>query len=321
MLHDNPIRLELGNDFGDCEAYHGDVHVTGNRSNLSQPRIRIGLSVIAGMALLLLIGCAAEQPTEPGTAPAPASPADATAARLPPVGASPDYQLGGAYTPSEGVGIVARDRSDPPADDVYSICYVNGFQTQPGESEDWPATAMLHQDGQPVIDPEWPDEILLDTSTPEKRQRILNIVTPWIIGCADDGFDAVEFDNLDSYTRSDGALSLGGNLALAREFVAVAHDAGLAAGQKNSAEDTVELQSQAGFDFAVTEECAAFRECDAYTDVYGPHVVAIEYTRGEGPTFSELCAQSGSPVSMVHRDRDLTLPGDPGYVFEICAVR
>ena len=285
------------------------------------------LARVAAAALLLAVvlsGCATSgsAPVEDRSADAQtpdsagATPPDGVA--LPPANATPDYQLGGAYDPADGVGIVGRDRSDPPADGVYSICYVNGFQTQPGELEIWPEQALLHRDGTLLFDPDWPEEALLDTSSPERRSQILDLVRPWIVGCAEDGYDAVEFDNLDSYTRSHGALTLEDNLALATEFVAVAHEAGLAAGQKNAAEDTERLRARAGFDFAVTEECAAYRECDTYTSVYGPHVIDIEYSTGTGTSFSELCAQPDSPPSMVHRDRELGVPGDPGYVFETC---
>ncbi len=306
------------------------------RSRAERPAAALARIVaVATTGALLALGLAACAADRPATAPSesasvtaaesePPAPTTAPASigvALPPAGAAPDYQLGGAYPPAEGVGIVARDRSDPPADGIYSICYVNGFQTQPGELADWPETALLQRGGAPVVDPEWPDEILLDTSTPEQRSEILDRVTPWITGCAADGYHAVEFDNLDSYTRSHGALTLEDNLALAAAFVGVAHGAGLAAGQKNAAEDTTALREQAGFDFAVTEECAAFRECDTYAAAYGPHVIDIEYTEDSDRTFAELCAQADAPASMVHRDRDLTRPGDPSHVFELCGAR
>lgn len=280
-------------------------------------RLRVSRAAVAAacIAPLVLSSCAeTAPPVSPETTPESSS----RAISLPPENAIPDYQLGGAYPPVADVQIVARDRTDPPADGVYSICYVNGFQSQPGELGTWPTETLLQRDGDLVVDPDWPDEVLLDTSTSEKRRQIIDMVSPWIIGCAEDGYDAVEFDNLDSYTRSDGALTLDQNLALAAELVAVAHDVGLAAGQKNAAEDTVVLREQAGFDFAVTEECAAYRECGTYTAVYGSHVIDIEYTAGTDRSFAELCAQAGSPSSMVHRDRDLTLPGDATYVFETC---
>lgn len=49
----------------------------------------------------------------------------------------------------------------------------------------------------PLLDEDW-GEYLFDVSTPEKRAELLSIVGPWIEGCAADGFDAIEVDNLDS---------------------------------------------------------------------------------------------------------------------------
>lgn len=236
-----------------------------------------------------------------------ASPAGAEQAAdvsLPPEGAAPDYQLGGPYNPADG---------------LYSICYVNALQTQPGELDAWPDDLLLHDaDGAVVFDPDWPDEALVDTATAAQRERIAATVSERIRGCADDGFDAVEFDNLDSYSRSDGLLSLEDNLDLAAALVDAAHDAGLAAGQKNAAEDAAALQAEAGFDFAVVEECAAYEECGAYAAVYGAHVVDIEYTDELPRPFAEMCADAASPESMVLRDRDLLPAGEDGHVFEVC---
>ncbi|WP_127476084.1 endo alpha-1,4 polygalactosaminidase [Microbacterium sulfonylureivorans] len=238
---------------------------------------------------------------------------------LPPAGAGPDYQLGGSYPPPPGVEIVARDRTQPPAPDVYSICYVNGFQTQPGELGLWPDDTLLHDfAGEPVFDPFWPDEALLDTSTPESRAAIVEVVEPWIRGCADAGFDAVEFDNLDTYARTDGALGIEDNLALAEAFVDVAHENGLAAAQKNAAEHSAALHEDAGFDFAVAEECAAYDECELYTEVYGVNVIAIEYADHPDLDFDAVCRESDTPPSIVLRDRQLALPGDADYVFALC---
>jgi hypothetical protein len=237
---------------------------------------------------------------------------------LPPEGAAPDYQLGGAYPPAPEVGIVARDRTAEPVPGVYSICYVNGFQTQPGEADDWPDGTLLQRDGEPVIDPDWPDEVILDTSTERSRAAIVEVVGPWIEGCAASGFDAVEFDNLDTFTRTDGALTLSDNLALAASLVDVAHAAGLAAAQKNAAEHAAALHDEAGFDFAVTEECAVFAECGAYADVYGGRVIDIEYTDELPRPFTEMCADA--PASTVLRDRALSTPGDPDYAFAHCTT-
>ena len=53
----------------------------------------------------------------------------------------------------------------------------------------------------------------------------------------------------------------------ALQCIADAHAAGLATAQKNSAE-LVTQAAAAGFDFAVTEECGQYRECDVYQAVY-----------------------------------------------------
>ncbi len=248
------------------------------------------------------------------------APTSADSITLPPAGGLPDYQLGGAYPPPNGVTIVGRDRNDPPAPGLYSICYINGFQTQPGELSLWPAETILRDgNGTPIGDPDWPGEYLLDTSTAVKRAQILAVVDPWITACANAGFQAAEFDNLDSYTRSLGHLSLANNTAMAEAFVASAHAAGLAAGQKNTAEESATLKAEAGFDFAVSEECAVWNECSSYTDAYGLHVIDIEYTDNIPPPFATLCDANPSLRSaMVLRDRNLVTPASPDYVFETC---
>ncbi|CAN7347550.1 endo alpha-1,4 polygalactosaminidase [Microbacterium sp. LjRoot45] len=275
------------------------------------------LTLVGVMASLVLSGCAAgtAPPAETPDATATPSPSAASVA-LPPAGGAPDYQLGGAYDPPAGVAIVARDRTAPPAASLYSICYVNAFQTQPGEADDWPGALLLRDAaGELVIDPDWPDEVIVDT---RDAAGVAARVTPWIEGCAAGGFDAVEFDNLDTYTRTDGALSRADNVAVAGLLVEAAHRVGLAAGQKNAAEDAELLRTEAGFDFAVTEECAAYDECAAYTDVYGDAVIGIEYTDNLPRTFAEVCEHEDRPASLVLRDRDLTVVGDPAYVFELC---
>ncbi|WAC65722.1 endo alpha-1,4 polygalactosaminidase [Agrococcus sp. SL85] len=232
-----------------------------------------------------------------------------------------DYQLGGAYEPDRGVTVVARDREATPAGVVIDVCYVNGFQTQPGELAEWEAEhpELLLRDaaGEPVVDPAWPDERILDTSTAERREAIAEVVGTWIDGCADAGYEAVELDNLDTWTRAEG-LTQEGNLALAALLVDRAHAAGLAAAQKNALE-AGEAGPAAGFDLVVTEECAAFDECAAYSALHERHL-AVEYDSAlpVGETFADVCAREDQPVLTVLRDIDLAVPGDPAHVVERC---
>ena len=272
------------------------------------------LSLAAGATLVAVSGC------EAGNAGAqkPEEVATADSAGTFPEGAHFDYQLGGAYDPPSDVELVVRDRTATPADGAYSVCYLNAFQTQPGDEELWPHDVLLTVDGSLVNDPDWPDEMILDTSTEPKRQAIADVLVPWIEGCAKAGFAAVEFDNLDSFSRSHDALTIDDNLELAADLAAIAHKAGLMVGQKNSAEHTARLKDEAGFDFAVAEECAAYEECPEYTEVYGDAVIDIEYTDTLPRSFAEMCADPDSPRAMILRDRDLVTPDAEGYVLERC---
>lgn len=259
------------------------------------------------VALALVLGGCSASPPDPAPAAGPALfSADGVA----------DYQLGGGYDPAPEVTIAARDSTEQPAEGLFSICYVNGFQTQPGEV--WPEDLLLQIDGAPLADPNWPDEYLLDVSSDESRADAAARLAPVLERCAAAGFDAVEFDNLDSYTRSQGLLTEDDALAFATLLVEQAHVLGLAAGQKNSAELGDRGRDEAGFDFAVVEECAQFDECSAYTDVYGAAVIAIEYTDALARPFAEVCADPATPAITVLRDRLLTPAGDPAHVFEHC---
>ena len=205
---------------------------------------------------------------------------------------------------------------------MYSICYVNGFQTQPADRDVWledRIELVLHDArGLPVVDEAWPDELLLDITTEDQRERVAEVVALDLVRCAEQGFDAVEIDNLDSYTRSGGLLDEDDALAMARRYVELAHAAGLAVGQKNAAELAARGRDEVGFDFAVAEECHRWDECDAYTDVYDEAVLDVEYADDLRSAFADVCADPGRPFSTVLRDRDLVLPGDPAYVFERC---
>ncbi|POX52128.1 endo alpha-1,4 polygalactosaminidase [Streptomyces sp. Ru72] len=279
---------------------------------------RVGAAA-AVVALLAVAGCGTkadpEDPSDasPGQTPSQASPSRKpapTAVRLPPPHAGFDYQIGGAYPPPRGVRIVSRDRTASPAPGLYNICYVNAFQAQPGAEKTWPADLLLRDDsGEVVIDQDW-NEALLDIGTATKRARVATRINQWIDGCAAKGFDAVEPDNYDSYTRSDNLLSAQDAAAFMTLLSVHAHARHLAIGQKN----TLELAGQrkrTGLDFAVTEECGQYDECDAYAKAFDNHVVDVEYTDGG---LRKALAGYGDRLSIVRRDRDVSTPDDPGYV-------
>jgi predicted small lipoprotein YifL len=279
---------------------------------------RIGAAA-AVMALLAVAGCGTKADTEdpsdatPGQSPSqvPASQKPApTAVRLPPPHAGFDYQIGGAYPPPRGVRVVSRDRTASPAPGLYNICYVNAFQAQPGDEKTWPADLLLRDDnGEVVIDQDW-NEALLDIGTAAKRARVATRIDQWIDGCAAKGFDAIEPDNYDSYTRSDNLLSAQDATAFVTLLSAHAHARHLAIGQKNTL-DLAGQRGRTGLDFAVTEECGQYDECDAYATAFDNHVLDVEYTDSG---LRKALAGYGDRLSIVRRDRDVSTPDNPGYV-------
>ncbi len=235
---------------------------------------------------------------------------------LPPANGAFDYQLGEAYAPPDGVVVVSRDRNAAPAPGLYNLCYVNGFQTQPDERDFWldehPDLLLRDSGGDVVIDPDW-DEIILDVTEPAKRAALADIVGGWIDGCADDGFDAIEIDNLDTYSRSGGRVTQDHAVAFMRLLADRAHARGLPIAQKNSTE-VLARQADMGTDFAVAEECNRWDECADYVDVYGDQVYVIEYRRGD---FDAGC-RDFPDLSIVLRDLELVGPGSGSYVYDGC---
>lgn len=255
--------------------------------------IRVSGTLLVGLILGLLVG---------GVAPAYA----AGSVHLPRAGAPWDYQIGGSFRPAARVAVVSRDRHARPATGRYNICYVNAFQTQPDERALWRRHPglILRKGGDAVVDGAW-DERLLDTSTPATRHRLLKLERRWLAGCARRGYDAVELDNLDSWQRSQGLLSRSDNLALARLLIRAAHRRGLAVAQKNAPE-LGRRGRRIGFDFAIAEDCARWRECAAYARVYHRRVFDVEYTsRG----FRRACRRWAGRLSVVRRDLAVTPAG------------
>ena len=194
-----------------------------------------------------------------------------------------------------------RDSTDEPAAGVYSVCYVNGFQTQPGADLDAIDTLLLHDGDERVTDPGWPDEVLYDDQHPRAAQQVAELVGR-ALDAVRQGLPGVDLDNVDSWTRSRGLLDVDDAEALANLLVSAAHDRDLAVGQKNAAEHSERFRAL--FDFAVVEECAQYDECEAYTDAYGELVYAVEYTDAQDVPFEEACSSyDGRPGFVAARPR------------------
>ncbi|MEU8934302.1 endo alpha-1,4 polygalactosaminidase [Streptomyces sp. NPDC048409] len=268
--------------------------------------IRVGVPVVTAAALGTGVwGFAAANASQP-------------AVKLPPTGAGFDYQIGEAYTPPTGVGVVSRDNSAEPAKGLYNICYINAFQSQPGDSSSgdegkWSGLLLKNSSGRLAEDPDWEGEYALDISTPAKRQALAAKMDATIDKCADKGFDAVEPDNYDSYTRFDG-LTAADAEAYMSLLVEHAHSRNLAIAQKNTAELAGKAKSL-GIDFAVTEECGAYDECGDYEKAFGDHVVDIEYSK---KGLKAACAGWSDKFAIVRRDENVSAPGDDDYLRGTC---
>ncbi|MET9670288.1 endo alpha-1,4 polygalactosaminidase [Streptomyces sp. NPDC006475] len=279
----------------------------------SHRRSRTGV-VTAGLAVAAALGTAAVLFVPFTSEAAP----DVT---LPPVNTDFDYQIGGAYPPSGGVKVLSRDVKESPAKGLYNICYVNAFQTQQagdvGGPQDWEGDLLLrNSDSSPVVDPDW-DEVILDISSAGKRERIAQRITAQIDQCASKGFDAVELDNYDTYTRDvvDGRLTAEHAQLYIRLLSQHAHSKGLAVGQKN----TVELAGNRkanGLDFVIAEECGdpRWNECGSYVSAFGDNAIFIEYTDAG----MDSACDYADRVSVVRRDVDVAEPGSEGYVRATC---
>ena len=269
----------------------------------------VASAALAVTALVLGMGLAAQS-------------VQAAAVALPPTNGQFDYQIGGAYTPLASASIVDRDRNATPVAGRYNICYVNAFQTQPDEASFWTSghsdLLVKRANGTNLTDPDWPGEFIFDTSTATKRSSIATIVNGWIDGCKTKGFQAIEPDNLDSWTRSLNKLTRANNVAFATILATHAHSIGLAIAQKNTSELGSTGRTSIGFDFAIAEECQVYAECGRYTGPYGNKVIEIEYTDTARSAFLTSCSAQGKNISVILRDRNVVARGQSTYHYEYC---
>ncbi|MFG2729294.1 endo alpha-1,4 polygalactosaminidase [Streptomyces canus] len=270
-----------------------------------------GLSIAAVRAGSNTEG-ASPSPTEPrSTSPGSTGPAAVT---LPPKHVPWDYQIGGAYPPATGVHVVSRSYEDAPAPGLYNICNINAYQAESDAESDWDADLLLRDAaGKVVHDTDW-DEAVLDIRTAAKRERIAAELDTWIDACAAKGYQAVEPDNYDSFTRFPSYLKAAQAEALMKRLAAHAHAEGLAIAQKNTAE-LVSDRASLGLDFAIVEECAEYDECGEFADAFDDNVLMVEYTK-KGLTTA--CATWSSTLSVVRRDEEVVPEGADGFLRETC---
>ncbi|KAM0755240.1 hypothetical protein T439DRAFT_131866 [Meredithblackwellia eburnea MCA 4105] len=127
------------------------------------------------------------------------------------------------------------------------------------------------------------DEWWLDIHSSDCQANLKQVMGARIALAKSKGCDAVDPDNVDSYTNSNGhgnteADQLAYNLWLA----STAHDAGLGVGLKNSGDLLTAHTDQVvgAFDFVVVEQCDQYNECATFSPFLNASKPAfdIEYT-------------------------------------------
>ena len=83
--------------------------------------------------------------------------------------------------------------------------------------------------------------------------------------------------------------------------------------QKNAAE-LLGRRAALKTDFAITEQCNQYAECDAYVGVYGGRVFVIEY---RDDAFAKGC-RAFPQLMIVRRDLDLLPAGAKGHLYRHC---
>jgi len=114
--------------------------------------------------------------------------------------------------------------------------------------------------GKPVS--KFRDEFWLNiNNNVHQRDFILYQVSRRVDRCVADGFDAVEFDNVDAWENKTGLkISADMQLVFNSMLANLAHSKGLTVGLKNDLGQLSELKPY--FDFAINEQCFQFHECD-----------------------------------------------------------
>jgi hypothetical protein len=151
-----------------------------------------------------------------------------------------------------------------------AICYISA-----GSWENWRPDAAAFPESVKGAPNGWPGERWLDI---RRLGALRPIMGARIQMCADKGFDAIEFDNVDGYQNDSGFPLTAADQSRYNVFLANrAHTLGLSAVLKNDL-GQVELLLPY-FDFALNEQCFQYHECFRLKPFVaaGKAVLGVEY--------------------------------------------
>ena len=200
---------------------------------------------------------------------------------------------------------------------AHAICYIDA-----GTAENWRSDYAEFDPSELGGDvPGWPGEEFVNvadwaSSVPSGYETLQTIMTNRVALCQEEGFDAIEADNVDAYSDGnigDFTLSMSQEETYIDQLVAIAHSDGLAFFLKNEVNGDSLITTEAPLvDGEIDEQCWQYSECSAL-DVFvqeGKPVLNVEYQ-----SFAEatLCAEANAfPMASIQAGVNLTGPVNYG---------
>lgn len=154
----------------------------------------------------------------------------------------------------------------------------------------------------------WLDVRQTDLLLPIMEDRIKN----W---CKDKGFDAIDPDETEVWSNNPGfSITRDQSHSYTRAIAALAHKYGLSVGLKGNNAEAALLEPY--HDWAVTEQCFTYQECQNFVDSFIKHnkaVFNLEYATPPDCTFANQ-----HRINSAQRDLNLVGPTAPGYLYRPC---
>lgn len=214
------------------------------------------------------------------------------------------YDIDGELTSAETVAALhARGPN------VRVICYFDAgvFEDYRSDAASFPTSVI----GNP--DEGWPGAYWLDIRQLDILLPIMqNRMQTW---CKDKGFDAIEPDETEVWSNDSGfPITREENTTYNLAIADLAHSLGLSVGLKgNNSEAAL---NEPAFDWALTEQCWQYDECDNFRDSFllqGKAVFSVEYD------VDPDCATANAwHMNASRRDLQLVGPSNPDYLYTPC---
>jgi hypothetical protein len=198
-----------------------------------------------------------------------------------------------------------------------AICYVDA-----GTAENWRSDYEKFDPSELGGEvPGWPGEEFVDVAdwsrrVPSPYETLRTIMTDRIALCAEEGFDAVEADNVDAYSDGDIGdfrLTMPEEETYIDDLVAVAHSDGLAFFLKNELNGDSLLDTEAPLvDGEIDEQCWQYRECSAL-EIFVKERKPILNVEYQDVPEATLCPKAlAFPMATIRAGLDLTGPVNYG---------